>query len=420
MSVLRKNIVSLFVLQGANYVLPLITIPYLVRVLGPENFGRIAFAQAFMQYFVVATNYSFNLSATRSVALARGDRDELSRLFSSVMAIKLGIMLLGFAVMAILVVSFSAFDHDWALYLSVYLMVAGNALFPVWFYQGLECMRHITVFTIAARALVVIAIFVFIRKSGDYVLAAALLSTGMLLAGLISLAYIPRIAEIQLRWPKLASLRKDFIDGWHIFVAMLGGSLYNNSSVFILGLVVSPAVVGYFAAADKLIKATQGLIEPISRAVFPYIAMLVAESRDEALTFIGKLLRVIGGGMLLVSIALLVFAAPISSLLFGGKFDDSIHLIQLMALVPFLIGLNNVFGAQFLVQFGFDRLLSLSIVIPAAIHIAALFFAAKLWGADGVAALLVFTETFVLVIRIVGLQLRHQGMLRHVLHARVQ
>ena len=70
MSVLRKNILSLFVLQGANYILPLVTIPYLVRVLGPANFGRIAFAQAFIQYFVMLTDYGFNLSATRDIARA--------------------------------------------------------------------------------------------------------------------------------------------------------------------------------------------------------------------------------------------------------------------------------------------------------------------------------------------------------------
>lgn len=418
MSVLRKNIVALSVLQGANYILPLITLPYLVRVLGPENFGRIAFAQAFIQYFVVAVNYSFDLSATRAVALAKDNPVELSRLFSSVMTIKIVIALLGFMLMAALVAIFPVFEHDWVLYCLMYLTVVGNVLFPVWLYQGLGHMRHITAFTIMARSLMVIAIFVFVTNSADYAIAAGLLSAGMLMAGLIALIFIPRLVKIRLCWPGFSQLMQDFLAGWHIFVAMMGGSVYNSSNIFILGLVASPAVVGYFAAADKLIKAVQGIIQPVSQAVYPHIATLIARSRDEALTFIGKLLRIIGGGMLGVSVALFLLAAPISEVLFGGKFDQSIHLIELMALVPFLIGLNNVFGAQFLVQFDLGRLLSFSIILPALVHVAVLYFIANNWGASGVALLMIFTETFVLGIRIIGLQGAHKQMLWHVLLAR--
>jgi polysaccharide transporter, PST family len=99
---LRGNIASLFVLHGANYVLPLITVPYLVRVLGPENFGRIAFVQAFIQYFVVLTDYGFNLSATRAVALVRDDPAKLSSLFSAVMIVKAALMTIGFGAMLLI------------------------------------------------------------------------------------------------------------------------------------------------------------------------------------------------------------------------------------------------------------------------------------------------------------------------------
>lgn len=418
MNKLRKNIFSLFILQGANYVLPLLAIPYLVRVLGPDNFGRIAFAQAFIQYFVIVTNYSFDLSATRSVALARHDAERLSRLFFSVMTIKSGVMIFGFGVMSLIVYTVPSFSNDWTLFAVVYALVAGNALFPVWFYQGLERMRHITAFTIAARFLLLICIFLFVRNSSDYVLAAGLLSSGMLLAGLISLIYIPRIADLRLRWPGLKHIQKDFTDGWHIFIAMLGGNLYNNSSVFFLGLLSSPAVVGYFAAADKLIKAVQGLVQPVSQAVFPHIATLITKSRAEALYFIGRLLRVVGLGMLGISIVTIFLAAPISNVLLGSKFSASIPLIQLMALIPFFVGVNNVFGAQFLVQFGFGRLLSLSIVIPAVVHIAALYFVVSRWSASGVAVLMTFTEMFVLLIRLAGLHGKHKAMLWDVLLTR--
>lgn len=418
MNILRKNIIYLFLLQGFNYILPLISVPYLVRVLGPEKFGEIAFSQAFVQYLVIATNYSFDLSATRTVALTRADPHELSRLFSSVTIIKISFMIIGLLIVALLISIFPVFNKNWPLYLIAYLTVVGNALFPVWLYQGLECMSQITAITIIARTSMVLGVFLFVNAESDYILAAAFLSGGTLIAGIFALIYVPKIVKVKICWPGFSRMQRDIVDGWHVFVAMLGGSIYNNSNIFMLGLVASSTTVGYFAAADKLIKAIQGVIQPLSQAVYPHIAALIAKSKDDALIFIGKLLRITGFGMLIISISVFLFSAPLSNVLFGEKFNGSIYLIEVMSVVPFLIGLNTVFGAQFLVQFNLGRLLSISIVVPAMMHIIFLYFIATNWGAAGVAVLMILTEMFVLVIRLIGLRYQHRDMLRHVLFLR--
>ena len=351
MSTLRKNILSLFILQGANYLLPLVTVPYLVRVLGAENFGRIAFAQAFIQYFVVLTNYGFNLSATRSVALVRDDPEHLSSLFSAVMIVKSTLMVLGFGVMLLIVKLVPGFDRDWPLYVVVYLTVVGNVLFPIWLFQGLERMRHITTLTLLARTLAVIAIFAFVHQRGDYRLAAALQAGGMVIAGLLALAVIHRMGYVRVHWPGVAQLRQVIVDGWHVFLSTAAISLYTSSNVFFLGLLTNPMAVGYFAAAEKLIKAVQGLITPISQAVYPHIAALAARSREAALAFIGKLLRVQGGVTLVLSFLLFILAEPLVDLLLGSQFQASIALVEWMAALPFVIGLSNVFGIQTMLNF---------------------------------------------------------------------
>src|SRR5207342_3266640 len=141
------NFLSLVVLQGVTYVLPLITVPYLFRTLSVEKYGLVNFANAFIQYFIVFTDFGYNLSATKLIAENRDDASKLSRIFNRVMFSKLLLLLIGLLVMAIIVLCFPKFSSDKSLYIYTYGMVVGNVLFPVWFFMGMEKMKFITIIT---------------------------------------------------------------------------------------------------------------------------------------------------------------------------------------------------------------------------------------------------------------------------------
>ena len=203
-------------------------------------------------------------------------------------------------------------------------------------------------------------------------------------------------------------MKKAVVDGWHVFTASFGGTVYNSSNTFMLGLVAPPEVVGYFAAADKLLKAIQSLIYPISQVAYPHIAQLLRRSQDEAFAFIGKLLRLFTAGTLLLAVALFFGAGLIAQIAFGARFAPTADIIRLLSLWPLLIALNVIFGALFIVQLNLGRLLSVSILVPALVHVALLYPVARFTGAEGVAVLMLLTEFFVLMIRVFGLQKGHR------------
>ncbi|WP_080355359.1 flippase [Stenotrophomonas maltophilia] len=406
-SKLSENIVSLFALQGANYALPLLTIPYLTRTLGPENFGKAAVAQAIAVYFVILTDYGFNLSATKKVVEARGNIDEISQLAASVYAAKLILAAISLLAMTLAAAITPGLDGDYVLILASYTAVLGTLMFPLWLFQGLQKMKQVSLIMIAARLTTTASIFVFVQNPQDFRIAVGLQGAATVLAALISFVVLPREMKFSPKLPVLRQVIGELRDGWHVFLATAGGILYTGSNVIFLALVAPPMLVGQYAAAEKFIKAVQSLISPISQAIYPHIASTLLQSRSKALLLLRKLIRIQSAAIFAVSLGILLFSEHISNLLFGPEFQAAGNLIQIMSLIPLLIAINNVLGSQVLVQFKASRLLVISILVPALLHLALLYPVALSLSAVGVCILAVWSEFLVAGIRVVGIRKHH-------------
>ena len=150
---LIKNFSSLSLLQASNYLFPLITLPYLFRILGADKYGLMIFASAFVGYFGIITDYGFNLSIPREVSIHRDDKNKLSEILSSVLIIKASLFIICSAVFTAIVFAVPKFYLDKDIYLLSFLTVFGQLLFPVWFFQGVEKMHFITLTSISVRSL---------------------------------------------------------------------------------------------------------------------------------------------------------------------------------------------------------------------------------------------------------------------------
>ena len=148
---LMDNFLSLTALQGINMLIPLITFPYLVRVLGVDQFGVFSFIMAVMLYAEIITDYGFNLSATKHISINSKNQAKINEIFSSVIMIKAVMALIFFLFLLLLIATVDRFAQDGSLYIYAYGLIIGQVLFPVWFFQGIEKMRYITILNAVSK-----------------------------------------------------------------------------------------------------------------------------------------------------------------------------------------------------------------------------------------------------------------------------
>jgi len=348
--VLFSNFFSLGIVQGLNFLLPLLVVPYLLHTLGVEIFGLLAMATAFTGYFMILSDYGFNITATREVSVHRDSLEKLNEIFSAVIMIKIALMVLGFIILLIALLLFDKLGDESLIYLLTFGMVLGQVLFPIWFFQGIEKMGYIAVLNIIAKLFFLLAILIFVKEKEDAYLVPLFSSLGFIVVGIISLIYMYRTFHIRFIWQPYTLLRQYFLLGWHIFISRMAVVFYTSSNVFILGVFTNHTMVGYYAIADKVISALVSLGDILNQVFFPYLSKKWEENRQTYYQLFYKILKGIVFGMMVVAVVLVFWASDVIRLLSGEEIVITTELLQIMSLAVILFPLGGLFSQSFVTQ----------------------------------------------------------------------
>jgi PST family polysaccharide transporter len=375
-------------------------------VLGPEYFGLLAFATATVTYFILITDYGFNLSASRQISIHREDSEKINQIFSSVMIIKIALLIFSAIAVGMTTLFIDKFRENWMLYWVVFGMVIGQVLFPTWLFQGLERMKYIAYLNIGSKTIFTICIFIFVETKEDYLLVPFYNSLGLIISGLLAQYIVLNNLKIYFKRQKWDSIKYQIANGWYIFISTISSSVYNVSVTFILGIFTSNIVVGYFAAASKLIEASKGVYGPVLQALYPYIGKLIKNDKQKGLEFINLVTRRLGGLTFIISIILIIFSEFIVNLILGPKYQESVLLFAIMAPLPFLISLSNIFGIQTMLNLGCGRDFSIIIILAAAISIVLSFIFIPTYGALASSVIMVIVELLIVIAMILYLKIK--------------
>lgn len=397
---MASNFISLVLLQGVNYLLPLLTFPFLFRVLGVERYGLVTFGYALMQYFVMFTDFGFNLSATKYISQHRQDPRAINDYLNSAMLGRFLLCTASFLVLLTLIACFEKFRMESSLYLLYFGIIVGNVMFPMWFFQGMENMKYITVFNIVAKSLSFIPFFIFIRSADDYLYVPICYSVGFILAGLVSLYIVYR--KMGMRWylTPMAEIKSALKDSSTYFLSRASTSLFTTSNSFLLGLVCGNTAVGYYSAAEKLYQAYNQLLSPFTGVLFPHIA----KSRDVA--FFKRIFYRITTANLF-SVSLVWILAPYVLLVVYGTADPNIlSIFRTLMAACFVTMPSMLMGYPFLAAMGHPLFTNWTVVCTSAIHITGLLALYLLHALTpvSVAAMVVCSEALLISFRIWGIK----------------
>ncbi|ELY4377254.1 oligosaccharide flippase family protein, partial [Cronobacter sakazakii] len=251
-----SNIFSLGMLQVVNYILPIIVIPFLVSTIGLENVGILATVSAVISYFQICIDYGFSLTATRAIAKANNDTNQKNLITSSVILIKLTLATLLFMFFLVIIETFNSFKGLGFLFILAYVTAIVNSLFPQWHFQGIEKMHFITITNTIPKVLTTLVLFLLVRDKSDVILVQWCYLIGALITLLWAYGILKTKESFSLRF-SVESYKEQLSYGKNIFFARLFSTLYKNSNILIIGLFVSPTLVGVYTIAERIVRSCQ-------------------------------------------------------------------------------------------------------------------------------------------------------------------
>ncbi|MCA3182478.1 oligosaccharide flippase family protein [Cupriavidus sp.] len=352
---IRSTATCLLLIQGGNYLFPLVLLPFLGHKLGVREFGVLAYCQALAQYLILLTDYGHNLSATRLVSLRRDDPAAVAAVFSATMAAKLLLTTAAALLFGGALWWAPELREHRAILGAAFVGVVANAVTPIWLYQGLERMKVLVLPNFASKAVSLACVVTWVRSPGDAALAALGISVGTAILAIVALwgVWRGRLAAL-VRVPAaaaIASLR----DGFPMFLSLVLVSFYVNFNAILLNHFHGPVAVGQFSMADKIRIAGQTIFTVVGTAFYPRISQYHIADPSAARALMRRAMVVVFALSGAMFVAIELFAGVGVRMWLGEPFHDTILLLRMEAVLLPLTSVAFIFGNLGLMASGRHR-----------------------------------------------------------------
>lgn len=357
----KKNVLYTTFLTGANYIFPLITYPYISRILGPANIGANEFALRIVGYFLLFASLGVTTIGTREIAKSKQSKEECSKTFSSILILNLLSTIFILVVYGICIYSVASFQRVKPLLLIGSIQIAFTPFLIEWLYKGMEDFPYITKRSLAVRVLYVISIFIFVKTEEDLLKYFTLTIFSMILNAIFNWEHKRKYVRFTIKGLNL----KKYIKPYFTFgLYALLTSMYISFNVLFLGIVSTNIEVGYYSAATKLFSVILAFFTSFSAVMMPRMSNMLANHDNESIRCL-----IFKSFELLFPIALTTiligefFAPQIILILSGPGYEGAILPFRIILPLIFIIGTEQILIVQILTPMGKDKAVLINSIV---------------------------------------------------------
>ncbi len=399
-----KEVGLLYALHLGGNLLGFFTLAYLARILGPEEYGRVAFAQGLTAYFLLLVGYSFDFSAQRRAANLNSPQ-ELAQLMAEILGGRL--FLVGVSILILGLLSpLSSVQKTWDLVLPFFGIVLAQIFHSGWLLAAKGWVVLPQVLEFLQRVVVILGLLLFTREGENGKVYALLMGSSALLSSGVSFFLATRFLGLVPVYPRTRGTFTALREGWWLFLSQGGGTLLVGGNPFLLGLFAPSEAVAQYAVAEKLVLTISALFQPLFRSLYPRFAVRAQEERPSLLALGRKAFFLFGGLGLGLALGLFFSATWAVEIVFGPGFAEAALLVK--GLTPWILAsaLNTALGMLLLVPLGHDRPFTLALLGAGALHWGLVFLLAPKCAGMGVAGALGGAGLFLVLVQALFLYLR--------------
>lgn len=360
---LKTNFIYSNILTFSSFIFPLVSFPYVSRIIGPNGVGIYNYAFSITSYFILFASLGLPVYGVREIAKARTSKITLANTFSELVLINTFSTTLLAVLSVFIFQEISIMEREFFLAALSIAFIISNIGNIDWFFRGVENYEFITTRTILVRIVTVVLLFFVVQEKEDYDMYYFLTVMSNICISILNIYYALKITHFSY---KGINLKKHAKPVFTLFSTQLAISIYVNLDTVMLGSLSTTEEVGYYTASIKIVKICLTVITSLGVVLIPRLSHYLKEENNikiqeltsKSLSFI----LIIGVPM---SLGLSLVSEPIIYLFAGSEFSNSIDLIHILTPIILIIGLSNFFGMQILVPFGKEKLLLLSVVLGA-------------------------------------------------------
>lgn len=350
-----KNGLWLYFAQFFNLICPLISIPYITRILGVEQYGIFSFVLNIIGYLQVVVEYGFAMSATRKVAKNENERI-IDKLFTLVLLCRIILFALSMFVVWIYIsfASSNVQQNNCMLILSATLF--GYCIQLTWLFQGKQDMIYNAVVTMLSRSISLICVFLFVKKSSDIFIYCIIYALGPIIGNVVSIFIAKRKYDIRLVRISFLEVLNEFKDGWYVFTTQFSSKVFSAIGVTFLGVFGTQYDVGIFSALQKIPYVLTIAWLPISQVLYPITSQHFIKSFNDGYNYVKKISKYFVCFFAFAIIAICLCAKQITQIAFGYDYSTYYYLLFPQLLQILFAIINNFMGIQILLAAGLDKI----------------------------------------------------------------